>query len=92
MFSMPAVKGIEFGAGFALARMRGSEANDAFRMRGGRIVTATNRNGGVNGGIANGMPIVLRTAVKPTPSIYKRQDTVRLPGPRRRQPADRGPP
>ena len=79
MFSMPAVKGIEFGAGFALARMRGSEANDAFRMRGGRIVTATNRNGGVNGGIANGMPIVLRTAVKPTPSIYKRQDTVDYP-------------
>ena len=76
MFSIPACKGIEFGAGFALAAMRGSEANDPFTMRDGKIVTATNKNGGINGGIANGMPIVFRTVIKPTPSIYKEQDTV----------------
>ncbi|MEE0800830.1 MAG: chorismate synthase [Gemmiger sp.] len=75
-FSIPAVKGIEFGAGFGFADLRGSQANDPFVMRGGDIVTATNRNGGVNGGIANGMPIVFRTVVKPTPSIYREQDTV----------------
>ena len=76
-FSIPAVKGIEFGTGFGFAGLRGSEANDAFRMTPeGAVVTATNHNAGVNGGIANGMPIVFRTAVKPTPSIYKEQDTV----------------
>mgnify|MGYP001102659128 CR=1 FL=1 len=76
-FSIPAVKGIEFGTGFGFAGMRGSEANDAFRMTPqGAVVTATNHNAGVNGGIANGMPGVFRTAVKPTPSIYKQQDTV----------------
>ena len=67
---------VEFGAGFAFASMRGSEANDPFVMRNGQVATATNKNGGINGGIANGMPIVFRTAVKPTPSIYKEQDTV----------------
>jgi chorismate synthase len=76
-FSIPAVKGIEFGAGFGFADLRGSGANDAFRMgEGGRVVTATNRNAGVNGGITNGMPVLFRTAVKPTPSIYKSQQTV----------------
>ena len=75
-FSIPAVKGIEFGSGFAFADQRGSEANDAFRMAGGHIVTATNHNAGINGGISNGMPVVFRTAVKPTPSIYKPQQTV----------------
>ena len=75
-FSIPAVKGIEFGSGFAFADQRGSEANDAFRMAGGQIVTATNHNAGINGGISNGMPVVFRTAVKPTPSIYKPQQTV----------------
>ena len=76
-FSVPAVKGIEFGTGFGFAGMRGSEANDAFRMTPeGAVVTATNHNAGINGGIANGMPVVFRTAVKPTPSIYKQQDTV----------------
>ena len=75
-FSIPAVKGIEFGSGFAFADQRGSEANDAFRMAGGHIVTATNHNAGINGGITNGMPVVFRTAVKPTPSIYKEQETV----------------
>lgn len=76
LFSIPAVKGMEFGAGFGFADMRGSAANDAFRMRGGRVVTETNHNGGINGGITNGMPVVFRTVVKPTPSIYKMQDTV----------------
>ena len=75
-FSIPAVKGIEFGSGFAFADQRGSEANDAFRMAGGQIVTTTNHNAGINGGISNGMPVVFRTAVKPTPSIYKPQQTV----------------
>jgi len=76
-FSVPAVKGIEFGTGFGFAGMRGSEANDAFRMTPqGAVVTATNHNAGVNGGIANGMPVVFRTVVKPTPSIYKQQNTV----------------
>ena len=75
-FSIPAVKGIEFGTGFGFADLHGSEANDAFRMDAGRVVTATNRNAGINGGIANGMPIVFRTVVKPTPSIFRAQETV----------------
>ena len=80
MFSVPAVKGIEFGAGFRFADLNGSTANDPFRMgENGRVVTATNRNGGVNGGITNGMPVVFRTVVKPTPSIYKEQQTVDFP-------------
>jgi chorismate synthase len=76
LFSIPAVKGVEFGTGFGLADMQGSTANDAFRMQDDRVVTATNHNGGINGGITNGMPLVLRTVVKPTPSIYKVQQTV----------------
>ena len=75
-FSVPAVKGIEFGTGFGFADQKGSEANDPFRMKGSKVVTATNHNGGLNGGISNGMPVVFRTVVKPTPSIYKQQDTV----------------
>ena len=78
MFSIPAVKGVEFGAGFAMAHMRGSEANDHLRMENGRVVTATNNNGGINGGITNGMPILFRTAIKPTPTIFKPQGTVDL--------------
>lgn len=78
LFSIPAVKGVEFGDGFALAALRGSQANDAFRMEGGRIVTATNHNGGINGGITNGMPLLFRTAVKPTPSISAPQRSVNL--------------
>ena len=63
--------------GFGFAGLRGSEANDAFRMTAeGAVVTATNHNAGINGGITNGMPVVFRTAVKPTPSIYKEQETV----------------
>ena len=76
MFAIPACKGVEFGAGFSFAGLRGSEANDAFTMQNGAVRTATNRNGGVNGGITNGMPLVFRTVIKPTPSIYKQQHTV----------------
>ncbi len=76
MFSVPAVKGIEFGAGFALADMRGSAANDPMAVENGKIITQTNNNGGINGGITNGMPIVFRTVIKPTPTIFKPQKTV----------------
>ena len=78
LFSIPAVKGVEFGEGFGFADMRGSEANDALRIKDGRVVTATNHNGGINGGITNGMPVVFRCAVKPTPSIFVEQDSVDL--------------
>ena len=76
LFSVPAVKGVSFGDGFALADMTGSEANDPIRMQGDRPVTETNHNGGINGGITNGMPLVFRCAVKPTPSIALEQRTV----------------
>lgn len=76
MFSIPAVKGIEFGAGFGFADMKGSEANDPLKIENGKIVTATNKNSGINGGITNGMPIVFRTVIKPTPTIFKPQNTV----------------
>ena len=78
VFSVPAIKGIEFGLGFGFGEARGSEANDAFYTDGEKVLTRTNNNGGVNGGITNGMPIVFRTAVKPTPSIFIEQDTVDL--------------
>lgn len=76
MFSIPAVKGIEFGAGFEIVDMKGSAANDPFKLENGKIVTETNNNGGINGGITNSMPIVFRTAIKPTPTIFKAQNTV----------------
>ncbi len=76
LFSVPAVKGVEFGDGFALAAMRGSEANDPFRAEGGRILTETNHAGGILGGITSGMPLLVRSAIKPTPSIYREQRTV----------------
>ena len=76
MMLIPAVKGVEFGAGFAAARMKGSEHNDPFVMREGKLVTATNNAGGLLGGISTGMPIVVRVAVKPTSSIAKEQETV----------------
>ena len=78
VFGVPAVKGIEFGAGFALAAMRGSRANDAFCYDNGHVVTETNHCGGILGGIANGMPLIFRCAVKPTPSISQPQKTVDL--------------
>ena len=76
LFSIPAVKGVEFGAGFAIADMRGSKANDPLRTEHGAVVSTSNNNGGINGGITNGMPILLRTAIKPTPTIFKPQDTI----------------
>ncbi len=78
LFSVPAVKGMEFGAGFAIAGMRGSEANDSYIKDGGRILTKTNHNGGIVGGITTGMPIIFRAAVKPTPSIAREQATLNL--------------
>ena len=76
LFAIPAVKGVEFGSGFSAARMRGSENNDPFTLDNGKIVTATNNAGGILGGISNGMPLVVKAAVKPTPSIARKQDTV----------------
>ena len=76
LFSVPAVKGVEFGDGFALADRNGSTANDSFRIENGRVVTETNHNGGINGGLSNGMPLVFRCAVKPTPSISLPQKSV----------------
>jgi len=76
LFAIPAVKGVEFGLGFQAAGRRGSEHNDPFIIRNDKIVTATNNAGGILGGISNGMPIVVRVAVKPTPSITKSQETV----------------
>ena len=78
LFNIPAVRGVEFGAGFKIASMRGSEANDPYAIRDGKIVTLTNNAGGILGGISNGMPILVRAAFKPTPSISKRQKTVNL--------------
>lgn len=82
LFAIPAVKGVEFGDGFGMADRRGSETNDAFVLQNGETVTRTNHNGGINGGISNGMPIVFRCAVKPTPSITLPQDSVNAEGTR----------
>lgn len=76
VFGIPAVKGVEFGAGFAAAGLRGSENNDPLSVRDGRIFSETNNAGGILGGISSGMPIVLRVAFKPTPSIAQTQSTV----------------
>lgn len=76
LFSIPALKGVEFGDGFGLADMLGSQANDELRFENSRIITTTNSNGGINGGISNGMPIVFRTVIKPTPTISKPQNSV----------------
>lgn len=79
LFSIGGVKGVEFGAGFGFAAMRGSEANDPFAVASdGRIYTTSNNNGGINGGISNGMPVIFSCAVKPTPSIAKSQKTINL--------------
>ena len=78
LFGIPAVKGVEFGLGFGSSRLRGSENNDALRAERGRIVTETNRAGGILGGITNGMPLTLRVGIKPTPSIGQTQRTVSL--------------
>lgn len=76
LFAIPAVKGVEFGAGFAVAGMKGSENNDLYDIENGRIVTRTNNAGGVLGGISTGMPVIVRVAVKPTASIARSQETV----------------
>lgn len=78
LFSIPAVKGVAFGAGFGFASMRGSEANDAFCMKDGAVATRTNHAGGINGGITNGMPLTFEAAFRPTPSIAREQQTVDL--------------
>ena len=78
VLSLPGAKGIEFGAGFRLALMRGSEANDQLALRGGRVVTLSNNAGGISGGVSNGMPIVFRTVFKPPSTIRKAQRTVDL--------------
>lgn len=76
LFSVPAVKGVEFGDGFSFADKKGSEANDPFQMVYGKVTTLSNHNGGINGGITNGMPVLFRCVVKPTSSIYKKQNTI----------------
>ncbi|MCQ2968838.1 MAG: chorismate synthase [Clostridium sp.] len=78
MFSVPSVKGIEFGKGFELSQMRGSEANDSMYFSGEKVLTKTNNNGGILGGITNGMPVVFKVAIKPTSSILKEQNTVNI--------------
>ena len=78
LFAVPAVKGIEFGAGVAFSLMRGSEANDPFAVKDGKVVTKTNHAGGVNGGITNGMPVTFEVTIRPTPSISLPQESVDL--------------
>lgn len=78
LYAVPAVKAIDFGAGHEAAYMRGSAHNDAYRMQEGRVTTATNRHGGILGGLTTGMPLLLRCYIKPTPSIAREQDTVSL--------------
>lgn len=80
MLSLPATKGFEIGSGFAATRMRGSEHNDPFEMRDGRVRTKTNRSGGVQGGISNGEDIIFRVAFKPTATIARKQETVSAAG------------
>lgn len=78
VYGIPAVKGVEFGIGFEAANLRGSENNDDFRMEEGKVVTSTNHCGGILGGITNGMPLLFRAAIKPTPSISQAQQSVSL--------------
>lgn len=76
LFSIPGIKGVEFGKGFSFSNMFGSSANDSFLIKDKKVVTTSNNNAGINGGITNSMPIVFQCAVKPTPSIYKNQKTI----------------
>ncbi len=78
LFSVPAVKGVEFGDGFDFSKHYGSEVNDAFALSDGKVVTKTNHNGGINGGISNGMEITFKVVIKPTPTIRKPQESLNL--------------
>ena len=78
LFSVPAVKGVEFGDGFAISELTGAEANDQLHYEEGKVVAETNHNGGITGGITNGMPVIFRVAIKPTPSISREQRTISL--------------
>jgi chorismate synthase len=78
VYGIPAVKGVEFGAGFQVAQMQGSENNDDYAISDGEVITTTNHCGGILGGITNGMPLLFRAAVKPTPSIYKTQQSISI--------------
>jgi chorismate synthase len=78
LFNVPAVKGVEFGLGFSVAELQGSESNDPYTIKNGKIETSTDNMGGIQGGLSNGMPIMMRVAIKPTPSIGKEQKTVDL--------------
>ena len=78
LFAVPAVKGVEFGVGFKAAELTGSQNNDAFLLKNGKVVTSTENAGGVLGGLSSGMPIMIRVAIKPTPSITREQKTVNL--------------
>lgn len=78
LFAVPAVKGVEFGVGFAAANLRGSENNDAYKSSNGKVTTLTENAGGILGGLSSGMPILIRVAIKPTPSIAKEQKTVNV--------------
>lgn len=78
LFAIGGIKGVEFGLGFDFSNHYGSEVNDEFSILDGKVITKTNNNGGINGGISNGMPIIMKTCLKPTPSISKEQNTVDL--------------
>ena len=78
VFGIPAAKGIEFGSGFAGSFTKGSQNNDEFALKDGKVITRTNNSGGILGGLSVGMPIVFRVAFKPTSSIFKTQRTVDL--------------